>query len=150
MNLILEKTDQVRYFTEMGSVLRALGISAFDYDWYLSDLETNYSAPGFSPIDQWMTGEELYALINGQELQFIWGVFSAVPKGYRCEIKTAPYADGNTSFWADTECEPQLEGATFEIACWDSGATILVGISTEAAINFSKVYSDAKPLAVLT
>ncbi len=41
MNLILEQTDQVRFFTNMREVIAALGISCSDYDWYVSDIETN-------------------------------------------------------------------------------------------------------------
>lgn len=82
MNLILEKMKQVRYFTEMNSVFRALNIAARDYDWYLSDLEINYNVAGFSTDNQWITGEDLERLITCHEIQFIWGVFSAVPKGF--------------------------------------------------------------------
>jgi hypothetical protein len=147
MNLILEKTDQVRYFTEMGSVFRALGISPRDYDWYLSDLEINHSPVGFEAVDQWLTGEELHRLINEHEIQFIWGVFSAVPKGLRCDVDNPPFADGNPKYWEPPECKPQLKGALFEIVSWDSGATILVGVDAQAGANFVKAYSDAKPLS---
>ncbi|MDD5366915.1 MAG: hypothetical protein PHR30_16380 [Gallionellaceae bacterium] len=146
VNLILERTKQVPYFTEMSSVFEALNISACDYDWYLSDLEINYNVAGFEPNDQWMTGQDLYQLVTEQKLQFIWGVFSAVPKGFRCAVESPPFADGNSAFWSSAECKPQLEGALFEISSWDSCATILVGLGAEAAGHFSNVYSDAKLL----
>jgi hypothetical protein len=148
MNLILEHTSQVPCFTEMGSVFRALKISASDYDWYLSDIEANYNVPGLSPENHWVTGEDLHRLVTEQEIQFIWAVFSAVPKGARPTVTNPPRADGNSSYWKDAECKPQLEGALFEIACWDSSATILVGITSEMAANFTHAYSDAKPLSI--
>lgn len=148
MNLILERTEQVPYFTEMSSVFRALKITAADYDWYLSDIETNYNVPGLSADNHWVAGEYLHRLVLEQEIQFIWAVFSAVPKGARPTVTNPPCVDGNSSYWNDAECKPQLEGALFEIACWDSSATILVGITTEMAANFSQAYSDAKPLSV--
>jgi hypothetical protein len=52
MNLILEKTDQVRYFTDMRPVFDAANIAPQDFDWYVSDIETNWTPPGFSPVDQ--------------------------------------------------------------------------------------------------
>jgi len=146
LNLILEQTNQVPYFTEMGSVFDALKISARDYDWYLSDLEINYNVPGFTMDDQWITGEDLHRLITEQKLQFIWGVFSAFPIGFRCIVESSPFANGNPAFWADDEYRPQLKNALFEIISWDSSATILVSLDAETAANFSQAYPDAKPL----
>jgi hypothetical protein len=53
MNLILEKTD------------------------HLSDIETNWTPSGFSPNDQWCSGEELAAFFREYEVQFIRGPFSS-------------------------------------------------------------------------
>ena len=147
MNLILEKTDQVPFLTDMESVFHALKIPCQDYDWYLSDLDTNCYPAGFSPMDQWMTGDDLNRFISGRNFQFNWGVFSAVPKGFRCEVDDAPIADGNSAFWADADYHPQLKCALFEITCWDSSATILAGISQEAAANFLQAFPDARPLS---
>jgi hypothetical protein len=76
-----------------------------------------------------MSGEELKRLISGRDFQFNWGVFSAVPEGFRCEIAGAPFADGNSAYWNDPNYHPQLKCALFEITCWDSDATILAGIT---------------------
>ena len=56
MNLILEKTKQVRFFTNMRDVFAAAGIAPQDYDWYISDIETNFTPDGFTSEDQWMRG----------------------------------------------------------------------------------------------
>lgn len=48
MNLILERTDQVRFYTDMRLVFAALGISAAEYDWFISDVETNYYGSEFT------------------------------------------------------------------------------------------------------
>lgn len=146
MNLILEKTSQVYYFTEIGSVLRALGVSATDYDWYLSDLETNHVPSGFEITDQWISGEALDRLVSEHEIQFIWGVFSAVPAGFRCTVESAPFVYGNSRYWKEPDCKPQLECALFEIAGWDSSATILIGVPPQAAASFLRAYPDATPL----
>ena len=83
MNLILEKTDQVCFFTDMALVFKALGLSAADYDWYVSDIETNCSVSVFSQNNRWISGRELQEFLNNSDAQFIWAVFSAVPKGHR-------------------------------------------------------------------
>lgn len=147
MNLILEKTDQVLWFTNMRDVFDAANIAAEDYDWYVSDIETNWTPSGFSTIDQWFSGEELASFLDKHEVQFIWAVFSAVPKGFRSYSPTAPYADGNPTYWSGEELAPQLEGALFEIACWDSSATILINLPDGAACSFMARYTDTRALA---
>jgi hypothetical protein len=147
MNFILEKTDQVSWFTNMREVLDAANIAPQDYDWYVSDIETNWTPPGFSLADQWFAGDELASFLREHEVQFIWAVFSAVPKGFRCTCSTTPYADGNSSYWSGDDPDPQLAGALFEIACWDSSATILINLPEEAARSFVAKYPDTRPLA---
>lgn len=143
LNLILEHTNQVGFFTNMRLVFFALGISAADYDWLISDIETNYYGAEFTSEDRWIEGETLQRFVNENEVQFIWAVFSAVPKGYRCTVTITPYIEGNPDYWNGKEITPQLDGALFEIACWDSSATILVGLPPELEANFKLAYSDA-------
>ncbi|WP_446810295.1 hypothetical protein ACH50O_01480 [Methylomonas sp. 2BW1-5-20] len=146
MNLILEKTDQVRYFTNMLLIFKALGLSAADYDWYVSDIETNCPDSMFSQDDRWISGRELQEFLEKNDVQFIWAVFSAVPKGFRFVVETPPYIYDNPSYWSGHEVLPQLDGALFEIVCWDSSATILVGLPVEAEASFVRAFSDTRPL----
>ncbi len=146
MNLILEKTNQVTWFTNMREVLDAASIAAQDYDWYVSDIETNWTPSEFSPTDQWFSGEELASFLATHELQFIWAVFSAVPKGFRSSPISAPYVENNPIYWDGQEHGPQLEGALFEIACWDSSGTILINLPSQAAHAFQQRYPDTRPL----
>jgi hypothetical protein len=146
MNLILERTDSVRWFTDMKSVFSALGFRASDYDWFVSDVETNYYGSEFTSEDQWITGMALERFITENEVQFIWAVFSAFPKGTRFSIETPPNVQDYAGYWGGIEVTPQLKDALFEIAAWDSSATILVGVPAEAVTRFKVAYSDAKPL----
>ena len=107
MNLILEGTDQVPYFTNMRLVFQALGLSAADYDWYVSDIEASYYNSEFSAADQWISGEVLHRFLEQNEVQFIWAVFSAVPKGIHASVQDAPYADGNPNYWSGKALTPQ-------------------------------------------
>lgn len=144
MNLILERTNQVRFFTNMLEVLSALGIRGADYDWYVSDVETN----GYPFEEGWCSGEELESKIAADNIQFIWAVFSAFPRGVRVDVNGAPYVEGNPKYWDGTDPGPQLSGANFEIACWDSSATILIGLTSELAESFKSTYSDAVSLSL--
>lgn len=146
MNLILERAENIPFFTDMRATLRALGISASDFDWYVSDIETNYCGDDLSSEDQWISGKELRHLLDRNDIQFIWAVFSAVPVGHRPTVSTAPYIEGNPDYWTGSEVRPQLPEAVFEIACWDSSATILVGLPEENEAHFLAVFPEAESL----
>lgn len=146
MNLILERTDQVRFFTDMRLVFDALAIDCAEFDWFVSDVETNYYGSEFKSIDQWMSGSDLKSLILENEIQFIWAVFSAFDRGVRFDVNEPPCVEGNPDYWNGSDPVPQLDKALFEIACWDSSATLLIGISDVSGQQFCSVYSDARKL----
>ena len=146
MNFILENTNGVKFYTDMRLMFKALGISAADYAWYISDIETKFSPAGFSSDDQWMSGEALLQLVSENQVQFIWAVFSAVPKGFRAEVLDGPYADGNRDYWHTDKVAPQLTGALFEIACVDSSCTIFIQLPQREAERLTSTFSDIKRL----
>lgn len=146
MNLILEYSSLVPFYTNMRTTLSAMGVDPNEYDWFVSDIETNISIPALADGDVWVSGSELFQMLS-HDIQFIWGVFSAFPKGTEFEVLVSPGADGNTNFWQSPEVRPQLVGACFEIVCWDSSATVLVGISVVQAERFLATYPDALPLS---
>ena len=143
MNLILENTDEVEFFTNMKDTFLALGDICTSYDWFVSDIETNGS---FNVQDIWISGEKLKAILAENDVQFIWGVFSAFKKGQRIKIEKSPYIDGNSDYWSSSCVRPQLREAQFEIACWDSSATLFIGIDDIMATNLSCRYNDIKSL----
>ena len=144
MNLVLEHTARVPYFTDMRQTLADAGINATDFDWYVSDLETNFSVPELGSGDCWLKGAELAGALQRNGLQFIWAVFSAFVPGHgNYAVKTPPVADRNQRYWRPPEVVPELPEAQFEIVCWDSGATLLIGL----AENQGKKYLAANPEA---
>lgn len=146
MNVILEKSAQVAWYTDMAATLSAMGVEPRAYDWHLSDIETNVPVPMLSEGCTWLTGDELAGLLE-KPIQFIWAVFSALRPGMRFEVDSAPTADQNASFWHRPDTSPQLPGACFEIVCWDSSATLLIGASQEQTASFLRAYPDARPLS---
>lgn len=138
INLILEKTDQVTFFTDMKEVFSAMNISCSDYDWLISDLETN----GYPITEGWHTDTALSRSLQQQNIQFIWAVFSAFPLGTRFEVNNPPTVEDNPNYWNSSNPTPQLDEALFEIACWDSSATILIGLSPAMAKSFRSTYTD--------
>jgi hypothetical protein len=146
LNLILEGRGHVRYFTDMRETFRALGMSASDYSWFVSDIETNRSEEEFGLGDRWISGDELQILLEANPIQFIYAVFSAFPKGFCRTIDASPNVYDNAAYWSGENISTQLPDALFEIACWDSSATILVGLPDCAADSFQRSYPGVKRL----
>lgn len=146
MNLILERSHRVPFYTDMRVVFEAAGLRASAFDWYLSDVETNYRGNDFSNDDRWISGIELEYFLYAHTVQFIWAVFSAFPIGYRREVTEAPYVDNNPLYWQGVEVSPQLSDSLFEIVCWDSSATILIGLPDDAEKRFTHVYPETRSL----
>lgn len=142
MNLILEKSERIKFYTNIEEILTALGEKCSNYDWYISDIELNEG----SLKEGWHSGSELEAFLEENKVQFIWGVLSAVPLGYRRHITNVPFVYNNPYYWNCSEIKPQLSGAKFEIACWDSSATILVGLNEKQLNCFKNNYPETVEL----
>jgi len=146
MNLLLEGPDSMPFYTDMRAVLKAMAVEASSYDWFVSDMEANVPISALIEGDGWLSGEE-FAQLLADDIQFIWAVFSAVPPGTRFDVSSPPSADRNGRFWRPPDVQPQLPGACFEIVCWDSSATLFVGISPQQAECVAAAYPAAKPLS---
>ena len=142
MNLIIEKCERITFYTNVEEIFTALGEKCSKYDWYISDIELNTG----TLKEGWYTGSELEEFLEKNKVQFIWAVFSAVPLGYRRKITNVPYVENNPYYWNGSEIKPQLHGALFEIACWDSSATIMVGLNEQQLACFKKYYPEALEL----
>jgi hypothetical protein len=114
--------------------------------WLWSDIEVAAELP--IACDHrgacWIDGDKLFDFICRRP-QFIWSVLSAIPAESRRvaeEVDCVPFADGNRSFWVGSTT-PQHPMASFEIVCWDSSATLLIGANAELAEAFRLAYPDA-------
>jgi hypothetical protein len=142
MNLIQENTKDVKWFTSMREVEKWMEINFEDYDWHFSDVESEWT-----PLEdpRWVTGRELKLKINEFDYQFVWAVISAFPLGTQPRLSKKPYADGNPDFWKGIP-EKQLKDSLFEIICWDSSATLWIGLPEELGL---KVLKNAPGIAYL-
>lgn len=126
----------------MKDVFHALQVNCTEFDWYISDIETN----GYAIPEGWCSGKKLKGIIEANDVQFIWAVFNAFEVGTRFNVSKKPYSDGNPEYWNGSNPKPQLESSKFEIACWDSSATILIGVTSEQANSFVSAYTDTVEL----
>ncbi|WP_236696674.1 hypothetical protein [Rhodopirellula islandica] len=92
-------------------------------------------------------GDTLYDFALNRP-QFVWSVLSALPASADFDptiLDSVPYADGNADLWHGSP-RPQFSDASFEIVCWDSSATLLIGASDDVANAFLAAYPDARNL----
>jgi hypothetical protein len=144
MNVSLDDSTAVSYFTDMKTTLDAAEIKTTDFEWYVSDLETNYALDALPASTGWMSGQQLEEVLATPDLQFIWAIFSAFPRGTKFEVAEEPSADGNPQYWLNANLKPQLPGALFEVVSWDGSAILLVGVPEHSGLAFMHKYPQAK------
>ena len=84
----------------------------------------------------WIEGKELLRLLEKEDFQWIWGVFSAFPKNVSLEEVLEynyPYADGYKGFW-ENPITVQHPLAIIEVVAWD-GSIILVISENNEIVN---------------
>jgi hypothetical protein len=150
MNLILERSDQMRWYTDMRLVFSVLPGVCEAHDWLISGFDCNWFPDDRIAYDNdpvLISGEVLLDVVKTHDIQFIWAVFSALPRGCRPDISRAPYADGNPAFWSGSP-RPQLKEALFEIVCWDSTSMLLIGAPDDIVRQFRLYFTDSRDLDV--
>ena len=126
-----------KYFTYLKSIFGAIDNIQKDYNWLISGHEcypqdVNY-AEKLSAKWCWMTGTELTEMIENEDFQWIWGVFSAFSKDVTKEevLKyKLPNADGNDRIWQNP-ISMQHPLSLMEIIAWDSSMTIFISRSDD-------------------
>ena len=149
MNLIVERARDIKWYTDLYPFVNALGAHADNFCW----LCTGGVEYDFLPLIEqpdglcWLSSAELRKIVESRSL-ISWGVLSAIPLAGLPLAKTTdcyPYADGNPGFW--TGCpKPQHPYANFEVVCWDSSATLLIGGSPTVVNAFLAAYPPAVDL----
>lgn len=142
MNLIVENERSIRFYTSLLDVERWLEIDLKEFDWHLSDIDGGW--PGITD-PSWITGSGLVEKLKEYDYQFIWGVLSAFPAGSEPRLNPEPYAEENPGLWRGSPGK-QLQEALFEVVCWDSSATLFIGLPENLAVNAMKNVPGIKDL----
>jgi hypothetical protein len=163
MNLLLTYSDQMAFYTDMRAVFDTMPGVCESHDWLISDLDCHAlmddrppeaPVPGLAPSAEklltsdsriLLPGNEFREALDARDIQFVWAVFSALEPGTRPDTSRCPCADGNPDFWKGSP-KPQLREALFEIVCWDSGSTMLIGVPDRIAERFTARFTDAVDL----
>lgn len=150
MNFILPE------HTHLAPIFDAFQGREREFNWLITNLEfatfqeekliRDY--PTMSHQITWIAGEDLSALVNRYDPQFILGVLSAFDKSINIDVNNLlvePYADGNKELWASNP-EIQHPQATLEIVCWDSTLILLLSKDVDIDNKFRSYFKDANDL----
>lgn len=148
---ILDKGED--FYTYMGKVFPAIDDEQLNYNWLITDCdcyphdEKLYEL--FSQEYVWISGEDLTVIIQSNDFQFIWGVFSGFTKDISLEevLKyKLPYADGNKEFWVDSVVI-QHPFADIEIVAWDSSLTLFISKKDRLVQKFRQGFPLSEDLS---
>lgn len=128
--VIIDKGEN--YFTFLRSIFESIENIQKDYNWLITGHECYpQNAKYVDRLSEkwcWMTGEALTEMIEDENFQWIWGVFSAFSKDITKEevLKyKLPKADGNDEIWQNP-ISMQHPLSVMEIIAWDSSMTIFI------------------------
>lgn len=148
MKLILEKSNQMPFYTDMGLIFKSVG-DLENMMWLVTDIECNYlPSDRLKEEPLWIDGRELKEIVSNHNLQFIWAVFTGFKKDFnklKADNTSLPYADGNESIW-DSSYNKQISDAIIEIICWDSSATIITSDDVLLMEKLKSRFSDLKDM----
>lgn len=150
--IIIKDSIHFNRYTCMDKIFQSIEEIVPKYNWLITDIECNKDTEFFwyPWKDQYYEGRKLLKHLNENDIQFIWGVFTAIPKETKLskEELTAinkPYGDGNRELWSP-EITIQHPLGDIEIVCWDSTLTLVKSKSNDVIERFYKDISDAMDL----
>ncbi|SDB21043.1 Protein of unknown function [Pseudobutyrivibrio sp. YE44] len=122
-----------KFYTDLRSVFDAISIDKCkEYNWLLTDYEcypqNDEIRELFSGKPVILSGEKITELLEQENFQWIWGVFSAFDKSVDDEKifnQKLPFAEGNSDIW-ELPISIQHPLALMEIIAWDSSLTIVI------------------------
>ena len=118
-------------------ILRLLGAERWDCNWLITELEC-YDYCGWVGCEKWaeetlfLSNREFLHDVELRNMQFVWGILSAVPASYKKEqVMSSPLPaitgdeNGESCYLADTLC-PQHPLSFLEIMCEDSTSVTVI------------------------
>lgn len=157
MNRLMSVGDKSGY-TMMLKVINAIGGRNLNYNWLITDIEA-YPQKGLGEIDDelysylnendyvFISNSDLLDILEKNDFQWIWGVFSAIPVNYSKEevLKyDLPFAEDNSDIYLDNNFVIQHPLAEIEIVAFDSSCMHIVSKDKDICDCLKLVYPDAR------
>ena len=140
---ILDKGE--KYYTYLGAVFSSIRNVQKNYNWLITDCVCYPQTKSFCDLLSsneycWLSGEELTAMVEEEDFQWVWAVLSGFDKNVPLEEllrHELPYADEYTGFWKNP-ITIQHPLADVEIVPWDSSLTLVISKNHNIVSDFRK------------
>lgn len=140
MNRCISKGED-DYYTDILKVVNAIGGRSLNYNWLITEIETN-TGDYFYEEYVILSNDELLDNLENKEIQWIWGTFSAIPKKYKQE-EILKYNLPGVENIDKKEIKIQHPLAEIEIIAYDSTFVQLIAKDKTIAEKFKKLYKKA-------
>lgn len=140
MNRCISKGED-DYYTDILKVVNAIGGRSLNYNWLITEFETN-TGDYFYEEYVILSNDELLDNLENKEIQWIWGTFSAIPKKYKQE-EILKYNLPGVENIDKKEIKIQNPLAEIEIIAYDSTFVQLIAKDKTIAEKFKKLYKKA-------
>jgi predicted methyltransferase len=138
----------LEYYTDMSIILNPIQEYLQDYNFLITDIECNYYPDKRINYEEdylFISPSGLLDIVNANEIQFIWGVFSAIPKHISLEeiLKyELPYSEGTRTL--DEIVEIQHPLAEIEIVAFDSSYVEIINKREDVIQTIEKEFPKEK------
>lgn len=145
--------DDEKFYTHMLKVLSSIGGKSLNYNWLISDIiaypQDNGELDKLISENQYLfiDNSKLIEILEKRDFQWIWAVFSAIPKQYSIDevLKySIPFAEINTLIYQDNNPIIQHPLADIEIVAEDSSSVFIVAKDDDIIEKFKKSYPKSK------
>lgn len=141
MKRYISKEDD-KYYTNMLKIIDAIGGRKLDYNWLITEIETN---TGDYFYDEYviLNNNELLDKLESKDIQWIWGSFSGIPAKYsKKEILNSKLPGINNINKKIVTIQHPL--AEIEIIAYDSTLVQIITKDDNVAKNFKKLYPKSQ------
>ena len=153
MKRLQSRKDCMQY-TLIKELFINLGLQKSDYNWLITDIEAYPQSQEFNNIINdkeyvVLSTNELMNILNIEDFQWIWAVFSAIPSHYtieeilKYELPCIQPLDEEYNHFGE---EPKIQHplAEIEIGAWDSSGMSIVTNDNEVLEKFKVHYPLSK------
>lgn len=145
-------TQDRKIYTHMLEIVLALGGNELEYKWLISDIEAYPEAGGkYTELIEnnrfvILPNAELIDMLSEDDFQWIWAIFSAVPKNISNEeiLKYDLPSVENVDIYKENATIIQHPLAEIEIVAEDSSSVFIVSKDIQTAEKFKKLFPKSK------
>jgi hypothetical protein len=149
-----------RCYTHLKEIFSIIKNVQINYNWLITDRDcgscgiddygrrSNKHKHGYRYYE-WISGEELTSIVEADDAQWVWAVFSGFHKSIPLEKILQydfPYSNGYAGFWKNP-ITIQHPLADIELVAWDSSLTLLISNNIGIVSDFRRAFSFSEDLA---